>query len=296
MRTGENNLTQSSSTDAEPDQGLVSAELTGSDQPGKRGFVPGHDLHNHTILSGHADDDATVTNLIARAKELQLGCLGISEHVMRVADAGVIHEIRQQLGHTRTAGIEVLLGVEMDVDPADPDGGWVAPNVACDYVIVSAHSFPQFDLGVRESERSLPAMVQRQKLAMRWLDWYGRAIARGGMQILGHPLREPINMRLIDMADMEMREAAVAVFRPAIDHGVAFELNDAFLMYLDSVGLLEGYVQLMGQLREMGMRFARGSDSHGVAGLGACEGVTLVAETLGLQAADWLDVDELVGR
>ena len=35
-------------------------------------LLPNYDLHNHTIFCGHADDNATIENLIARANELRL--------------------------------------------------------------------------------------------------------------------------------------------------------------------------------------------------------------------------------
>ena len=170
----------------------------------------------------------------------------------------------------------------------------MAPEIHGDYVILSAHGFPQFDLQLPKSDLRLPAPVAQRRLAMRYLQWYGCAVASGGMQILGHPLREPIKMGLIDLADNEMMDAAVAVFRPAAEMGIAFELNNPFLEYLDAIGQLKDYVDLVRRLHRMGMRFARGSDSHSKATLGACNFISLAAAAAGLSAADWFDPQTLL--
>lgn len=256
-------------------------------------MLPNHDLHNHTIFSGHADDDATIENLVARANELHLDVLGLSEHLMCREDL-VMYLAFQHDAHQHSSGrTQVLVGVEMDIDPADPSGRWVVPEVACDYVILSAHGFPQFDLGLPKSDLQLPRHIAQRRLAQRYLEWYGHAVAGGGMQILGHPLREPIKMGLIDLADKEMLEASLAAFRPAAEEGVAFELNNAFLEYLDTIGQIKEYVDLIRRLRAMGMRFARGSDSHSKGTLGACEFIAQTAAAAGLSAADWLDPQSL---
>ncbi len=258
--------------------------------------LPNHDLHNHTIFSGHADDDATIANLVARANELHLDVLGLSEHLMREEDMDIYQAFQQEARRHLSDGTQILVGVEMDIDPMDPSGRWVAPAITCDYVILSAHGFPQFDLGLPESDLRLPLPIAKRRLAMRYLEWYGLAVAGGGMHILGHPLREAIKMGLIDLADEEMLEASVAVFRPAAEKGTAFELNEPLLEYLDSAGQLKDYINLIRRLRSIGMRFARGSDSHSIATVGASEMITRAAAAVGLSAADWIDPRSLLRR
>lgn len=256
--------------------------------------LPNYDLHNHTIFSGHANDDATIENLVARANDLHLDVLGLSEHLMNAEDEDVYLAFQEAARRHPPSATRVLIGVEMDIDPIDPSGRWVAPEVTGDYVILSAHGFPEFDLGLPEADLQLPPHVAQRRLAMRYLEWYGLAVANGRMHILGHPLREPLKMGLMDLADQEMMETSAAVFRPAAEMGIAFELNNPFLEYLDTVGMLKDYVNLIRRLRAMGMRFVRGSDSHSRATLGACDFIALAAAAAGLSATDWFDPRSLL--
>lgn len=272
-----------------PQPGLLDASATdpaAAEQP----YIPNCDLHNHTVFSGHSDDDATLLNLISRASSLNLDFLGISEHVMQLSDVSRLQAIHAELQTLTSMGCQPLFGVEMDVDPTDPDGRWVVPDVQCDYVILSAHGFPQFDLDIPESDKYLPAEDQRKHLAARWLNWYGNAVRRGGFHIMGHPLREALIMNLVDLNDPELMEMSLAALRPAIHHNIAFELNNAFLAALEMSVQYDPYVVLVRRLRDAGMKFARGSDSHGVIRVGAHESVSNMAEDAQLRPEDWYNV------
>jgi histidinol phosphatase-like PHP family hydrolase len=251
--------------------------------------LPNHDLHNHTSYCGHAEEDSTVENLVARANELRLDWVGISEHLMEVADAVHVLQIQSDIARITGSNARVLFGVEMDVDSTDPLGGWVLPEFKCDYVILSAHGFPRFDLDIPDSERKLPIDLQRRNLARKWLQWYANAISRPGIHVLGHPLREPISMGLIPLQDVELFEDVADAFVPAIGHGVAFELNNAFLSNLSGTYQFPGYIKLIRALKARGMKFSRGSDSHCLANLGACGSIGHAADEAGLTASDWYD-------
>ena len=251
--------------------------------------LPEHDLHNHTIYSGHSGNDATVPNLVRRANELNLRFLGISEHLMDASDLESLEPLMQDVNLCNSPDTTILFGVEMDIDPSDPQGRQVAPGFPCDYVILSAHGFPQFDLRISPNERLLPAWQQHRNLARKWIDWYACAIQTGGFHILGHPLREPISIGLISLADDELFDACIELFRPAIPQQIAFELNNSFLAYLQSTTQYAPYLNLLQELKRLGMKFSRGSDSHSVASVGACDAIQSAADLLQLSIADWLD-------
>lgn len=261
-----------------------------------RPFIPDYDLHNHTIYCGHADDDATVLNLLSRASSLELSAIGISEHIMQPSDLAGFRCIENELHSLVTMGAQPLLGVEMDVDPTDPEGRWVVPDIQCDYVILSAHGFPQFDMGIPESDRLLPPEQQRKHLATCWLTWYGNAVRRGGFHVMGHPLREPIIMNLVNLNDPEVMDLAYEALRPAIEQAIAFELNNAFLGALELTTQYDAYVVLVRRLRDAGMKFSRGSDSHGLIRVGAADNVSAMADDAQLLPQNWLDVRSLPRR
>ena len=254
-------------------------------------LLPSCDLHTHTVHCGHADPEATVLNILARASERQLRHFGISEHVMRAADVSCIEVIREEMRSAPATEVQHLLGVEMDIDPTDRDGHWVVPDIQCDYVILSAHALPQFDW-----DNDLAPKLQRNRLSRRWLGWFGNAVRRGGFTIIGHPLREPIAMNLIDLSDPETMELAFETFLPAIDQQIAFELNDAFMTALRPSIHFSGYLELLERLRDKGMKFSRGADSHSVLRVGACNGIAHVAREIGLEPSDWFDASSITPR
>ncbi len=256
-------------------------------------LLPGHDLHNHTVYCGHADANATVLNLLSRASSLHLQYLGISEHIGGEEDLAAYRRLTEEVRTFDSMGARVLVGVEMDVDPEDAEGRWAVPDIECDYVILSAHGFPQFDLEIPESDKLLAPHLQRQHLAAKWLTWYGKAIERGGCHILGHPLREPLAMNLIDLMDMQTMDQCVALFRPAIDHGIAFELNDSFLTALVASSQIDPYLELIWRLKRLGMRFSRGSDSHGLLKVGAADAIAMAAQSADVKQGDWIDAGAL---
>jgi histidinol phosphatase-like PHP family hydrolase len=254
--------------------------------------VPAYDLHNHTIYSGHSADDATVANVLMRAAELRLEAIGISEHVMQISDLASLEKIQAEVRDLIIPGPQVLIGVEMDVDPEDPNGRWVA-DVRCDYVILSAHGFPQFDLEIPTTDTLLPPNLQQRNLGRKWMQWYGNALARGGSHIMGHPLREPMSMGIINLSDQEVFDAALVMFEPAIEQGIAFELNESFLAALAITVHYVPYLALAIRLKNMGMKFSRGSDSHGLAKLGQCTAISAFASEAKLGPEHWLQISDL---
>ena len=274
--------------DATPStEGIAHAQANAAVLP----LLPSYDLHNHTVHCGHADTESTPLNLLIRASALQLSHFGISEHVMIPADVFYIDAIKDEMRSAPLSSVQPLLGVEMDIDATEPDGRWIVPDIECDYVILSAHAMPKFDW-----DNGLSPELQRRRMAARWLQWFGNAVRRGGCAILGHPLREPIAMNLIDLSDPETMELAVEMFLPAIDQEIAFEINDAFMSALRPSVHFQGYLELLTRLHAQGMKFSRGSDSHTVLRVGACEGIAHVAQTIGLTPGDWLDASAIPSR
>lgn len=247
-------------------------------------YLPAADLHNHTIYCGHTEADATVANILDRSSSLGLDVIGFSEHVMNASDVRAIERIRADLRALPDQG--ALLAAEIDIDTADPSGKWVAHGVSCDYVILSAHGVPQFDVEVPPWDRDVG---HRRNRALQWLQWYGNAISNGGFQILGHPLREPMVMNIVDLEDQVVMEAAIAAFGPAIDQGIAFELNNAYLAALSMSTQYDAYLAMALRLRKLGMKFSRGSDSHSATKVGAAEAIASFAHDVALTRDDWFD-------
>jgi len=254
--------------------------------------LPAYDLHMHTVYCGHAAEDATIENIVARARELRLEYVGISEHVCFLDEAPNLFAIDRDIRHVGSENPRVLLGVEVDPNPLKADGSWVTHDLHVDYVILSPHRLPHVGLGASEVEDLRLSVEQRDKLGHAWLDWYGRCIEHGGMDILGHPLREPMALGLFSLRDPATVRRLVEIFAPAARQKIAFELNDAWLGTLAKTPAFEPYLELLQELHRQGMRFSRGSDAHSPANVGNCKEIAYVAKHLGLTSDDWLQPAE----
>lgn len=226
--------------------------------------------------------------MIQRANEIGLAVLGISEHVFHADEAGCLHLIDQEIRSTPSPTTQILLGVEVDPDPIRADGSWPTHDLHVDYVILSPHMLPRSGLGAGEFDRLKVTEAQRTIMGMNWLDWYERCIDRGGMDILGHPLREPIAMGLFSLLDDRVAARAIEVLSLAARRNIAFELNDPWLGSLSQTSQFRVYVEIMQELKRQGMRFSRGSDAHNVNTIGNCREVVSVARQLGLGVNDWI--------
>lgn len=250
--------------------------------------LPSHDLHCHTVHCGHAAETATVANLVARANELGLAFFGVSEHVFHAEEAAQLSLIDQEIRRCHSPTTRVLLGVEIDPDPIRADGSWPTHDLHVDYVILSPHMLPRSGLGAGEFDRLRLTDAQRETVGWHWLDWYERCIARGGMDILGHPLREPMATGLFSLLNQRVWDRALEVLTLAAQSNIAFELNDAWLGNLALTPQFEAYVELTRELKRRGLRFSRGSDAHTPANLGNCREIAYVARQLDLSANDWI--------
>jgi HisJ family histidinol phosphate phosphatase len=252
-------------------------------------LLPSYDLHAHTVYCGHAADDATVRNMIARAVELGLDYFGISEHVFFADEAGAIFSIEHDIHQCEHGRTRVLLGVEVDPNPLKADGSWATHDLHVDYVILSPHMLPHSGLGAGECNAQRLSEQQKRRAGEQWLDWYARCIDHGGMDILGHPLREPITLGLIALREPAVLQRAIDVLAMAAARGVAFELNEAWLCNLLLTSQYEPYMDLMRELKRRGMKFSRGSDAHSPQSIGRCREIEHTARELGLTQNDWLD-------
>ncbi|MCC6729937.1 MAG: hypothetical protein IT208_11430 [Chthonomonadales bacterium] len=260
-------------------------------------WLPPHDLHNHTVHCGHAADDATVPNLVARAGALGLAWFGFAEHVVFAEDAPRVARVRADLEALPQdgSGPRVLVGMEIDPDPLHLDGRWVAEPEGADFAVLSPHRIPEYGVGHWQFRDLALSAAETERLGGLWLDWYAACVERAEVDILGHPLREPITLGLLSLREDRTLERARGILATAARRGAAFELNNGWALGLERLGQYEPYVALVRDLRAEGMRFSRGSDSHGVIGVGAADGIARLARAAGIEPGDWLAAARLPG-
>lgn len=254
-------------------------------------FLPAHDLHNHTTYCGHAAEDATVANLVERAEKVGLETFGFSEHVIFPEDVDRIARIRDDLARLEQGipRVRILVGVEIDADPLNLDGRLVADPGPVDYIILSPHRIPEYGIGHWQFKSLALSRDEQLRLADVWLDWYAACIERNEVDILGHPFREPITLGLLSLKQERTFARILEILRRAAHLSLVFELNNGWAIGLQELGQFEEYVVLVRELKKCGMKFSRGSDSHGEADVGTCDGIRRLAREAGLEQHDWLD-------
>lgn len=105
-----------------------------------------YDFHIHTVLCGHAEPAMTVSNIIARAEEISLEAIAITEHVSGIEDMKNIDILCSEM-QRHHGSCQVIIGAEVDVDRRHLDGRLVLDKrLGLDYVIGSMHYLPGTDV------------------------------------------------------------------------------------------------------------------------------------------------------
>jgi histidinol phosphatase-like PHP family hydrolase len=251
-------------------------------------FIPNYDVHNHTIHCLHAHESATVAACVEQAKDVGLQVFGFSEHVIFAQDIGRIDVIRDELRMVGDVeGLRVLVGAEMDADPTACDGSMVASAEGLDYVILSPHRMPGSGMGHWEYMGLDVTEDEKRVAGHEWLDWYSLCIETGGFDILGHPLREPMNLGLFHLDEDSTFERVLEIMQEAAKKGIAFELNNGWSHGLKARNDFQRYVELVCRVKEMGMRFSRGSDSHDIDHIGHTDQLSIFVELADIREDDW---------
>jgi putative hydrolase len=211
------------------------------------------DLQVHTVAT---DGEATIEELIGRARQLELAEIAFTEHVRRTSGYfhGFADEVRR---HRRDAPLQVYVGVETKA--LDVDGTLDAPPEALaevELVLGSVHRFPDGDGRLIAPEALSYEDAARRELALalglvRWAP----------IHVLAHP--GGMCQRAFGRFP---EEYFVMLMEAALERGVAIEINTAYTRDLD------GFLALC---RRVNPLISVGSDVHRVSDLGHCRDALL---------------------
>lgn len=261
------------------------------ERKGIMGTAPNYDLHNHTKYCDHAEDDLTLENLVNRAHDLGLSCLGISEHVRTAEEARLYELIRrdQENAETQEGSHLLLVGAEIDPDPIRMDGNLVADIPDADYIILSMHHLPESGMPIWQFRAQALDRDEIEHIGRLWLEWLEVCIENSRFNILGHPLRYPTEFGFFDIRDDRAYLRVFEVFKKLKSKGAGFEINDPNIGLIRQRGYIEAYTSLIRDLKNAGVRFSRGSDAHKLANVGRWEEGASLATSAGLTETDWID-------
>jgi len=216
------------------------------------------DLHMHTTAT---DGAATILEMIEAAKRRGLEYIAITDHSKRVSmanglDAGRLRAHWKEIDkiRKRTAGIEVLLGVECDIlEDATLDLDDEVLSEA-DWVLAVLH------YGLKQP---------RNQITKRLL----AAIKNPNVDCIGHPTGRLLLKR--PGADVAFEE----ILKAAADHGVMMEINaHPQRLDLDDVHAAAA--------RNLGIPIAINTDSHSVNGFDMMQYGVFQARRAGLEKKD----------
>jgi len=190
------------------------------------------DLHTHTTLT---DGISTLEEMLAAAKARGLKYYAVTDHaknmpMQRMTDAKMLAQRRKLRSLAADAGLELLHGTELNIDP-DGEVDWDADFLAgFDVCVASVHS--HFNQSTEELTRR-----------------FVRACENPYVHIIGHPTTRQIGRRAAIEPDWE------AVFAAAARTGTAMEINS----HPDRLDLPD---DLILRARQAGVKFAINTDSH----------------------------------
>jgi DNA polymerase (family 10) len=192
------------------------------------------DVHMHTV---ETDGRCTIEEMIGAARERGYEYMAITDHSKNLAFANGLddkraseHVKRIREAGKRAEGITVFAGIEVDIlaeGELDLSGDVLGEM---DIVIASVHSHFQ---------------QEPKQMTDRLL----RALGSGHISLLGHPTGRILLRR--DGYDFDLD----AVFRAAVEHHVAMELN----AYPDRLDLCDRHLKIA---KDRGVRIVINTDSH----------------------------------
>jgi len=217
-----------------------------------------YDFHIHTVLCGHAEPTMTVPNIIARAEEMGLATIAITEHVSGMEDIKnvdiIYSEMQRHHGRCR-----VLIGAEVDVDRRYFDGRLVLDKrFGLDYIIGSMHYLPGTDV-LPHCDLTRP--ISPEETFVRWRSTLLGLVSSSIIDTLGHPGIMIANA----LDDKHFSRPVLGVFKEAAiisaKNGLMWELNN-----LSGAKLSEAhrhqYYKVLQLAVDAGVRFIYGSDAH----------------------------------
>ncbi len=238
---------------------------------------PSYDFHIHTYLNGHSDPKQDVPTIIARAEELGLEMIAITEHVIEPANVAWVRQVAAQVA-PRAARCRVIVGAEIDVDPGRGDGGLVIqPDPRIGLVLGSLHTFPGTKLMPHCGQ--IPDLG-REEMISRWRRALLGMASNPRIDVIAHPGALIANALPHETFAPDVLETFAEAAELSARHGIAWEVNRLIAAKLRP-GQRQEYWKIPAIALDAGVSLVYGSDAHRPADIASTAFVEDVAERLG---------------
>lgn len=245
---------------------------------------PRYDTHVHTIYCGHADHEMTPAGIAARAAELGLAFVSITEHLHQPDHHQRLERIRDDLLEVGVSDCPIYLGAEIDADGAAEDGSLIADTAGLAYVIASTHHYPGGEHWWYDQVALTDA--EREELKDRWFAWAAALAANPVVDTLAHPgilLSKNGNTESFD----EVLDRFAALFGIAAAHGTRIELNElAYKKFTPAHRAT--YHEVMRAAKDAGCQLILACDAHRPSDLARFEWTLEIAARAGLTSEDFV--------
>lgn len=248
--------------------------------------LPAVDMHIHTVYSGHAAADMTLNNIVARAEQVGLKQIAVTEHVWDIQHSVRLENLQKELEQIEPT-ITVRLGVEIDPDPKHDDGRLIGQVKECFRPrILGMHSLPEStvmwnDPDVRLSSRG------KKRLVKQWFRKITSAVQQEYVDVLAHPGVIIGHPGPVVRYEAEILDNFADLFGVMRSHGVAFEINEHVKRKLCCESQRETYHNLPALAAELGVKISVASDAHELWQIGQYDWVSRVVQRAGLRANDF---------
>lgn len=238
------------------------------------------DFHIHSHLSGCAREEMRITDVLRACADRGLRHVGITDHIFPSTDPDILHATRKELGRI-DCGMNVYLGCEADVFAVGGHTVSVGVAAAVDYVMVSSNHY-------QLPWVSRPAGRSAEEIAGHFLEMFEYACSLDLVDVIAHPLCEVSGQFGQDCLNTLSDAQILGALDLARTNRIAMEISPRALSRMHPVFRRRFY----GLCREVGLKFAVGSDAHDLAAIGGTWALRGLVEELGVTDDEiWLPGD-----
>lgn len=228
------------------------------------------DFHIHSHLSGCAREEMRIPDILRVCADRGLRHVGMTDHIFPSTDPAILRRTREELVGI-DCGINVYLGCEADIVAVGSHTVSAEVAEAVDYVMVSSNHY-QLPWVARPTGRSA------EEVAGHFLEMFEYACSLDFADVIAHPLCEVSGEFGLDCINTLSDTRLLGALELARTNRIAMEISPRALSNMHPDFRRRFY----GLCREIGLKFAVGSDAHDLAGIGRTHALRGLIEELGV--------------
>jgi histidinol phosphatase-like PHP family hydrolase len=206
----------------------------------------------------------TVGSIIARADEIGLKTIAITDHIFGEKDLTVIQKIREDFFYT-DSNCRVLIGAEVDVDAQSDDGKLVIDSFeTLDYIIAGFHFIPTVGVFPKCQE---DCPLTGEEFLKVWRNSVLGIVSNPVVDTFAHPGRIAGLSIDLDVHFDDMLAVFAEAAELSVKNNIAWEVNELTALRINSYWRSQWH-RIYQVALDAGVKLVYGSDAHCEAGIG----------------------------